>query len=82
MSGDPVIEPGQLLDLGRVRLPDVREATAFEADRRADVRPVPIEVWEAAAKSGETSFESVADWEHAIAGLGVDAPTTDVGAPT
>jgi thiosulfate/3-mercaptopyruvate sulfurtransferase len=82
MSGDPVIEPGQLLDLGRVRLPDVRKATAFEADRRADVTRVPIEVWEAAVKSGETSFENVADWEHAIASLGVDAPTMDVGAPT
>jgi hypothetical protein len=34
MSGDPVIESGQLLDLGGIRLPDVREVTAFEADRR------------------------------------------------
>jgi thiosulfate/3-mercaptopyruvate sulfurtransferase len=34
--------------------------------------PVPTEVWEAAAKSGEISFENVGYWETAIGALGVD----------
>ena len=58
-----------MLDLGRFRL---LEAPAIDAGRRADVTRVPIEVWEAAAKSGETSFENIDYWEHAIAALGVD----------
>lgn len=69
MTKDPVIEPDAMLTLGRFRL---LEATALDAGRRTDVTRVPIEVWEAAAKSGETSFENIGYWEHAIAALGVD----------
>ena len=69
MANDPIIETHTLLDLGPFRL---LEATAIEVGRRADVTRVPIEAWGAAAKSGETSFENVAYWEHAIAALGVD----------
>jgi thiosulfate/3-mercaptopyruvate sulfurtransferase len=69
MANDPVIEPDAMRDLGAFRLLD---ATAIEAERRADVTRVPIEVWEAAAKSGETSFENIGYWEHAIAALEVD----------
>ena len=69
MANDPVIEPDAMPRLGRFRL---LEATAIDAGRRADIARVPIEVWEAAAKSGETSFENIGYWERAIAALGVD----------
>ncbi|RWP02671.1 hypothetical protein [Mesorhizobium sp.] len=32
---------------------------------------MPVELWEAAAKAGETSFENVPYWERAIVDLGV-----------
>lgn len=72
MSHDPVIEPAALPSLGSFRLLDVREPAAFEAGHPATAVRVPIEVWEAAAKAGETSFENVGYWERAIADLGVD----------
>lgn len=72
MSHDPIIEPATLASLGAFRLLDVREPAAFEASHPANAVRVPIEVWEAAAKSGETSFENVGYWERAIAALGVD----------
>ena len=72
MPHDPVIEPTALPSLGSFRL-DVREPAAFEADHPAKAVRVPIEVWETAAKAGETSFENVAYWQHAIADLGVDS---------
>ena len=72
MANDPVIEPAALPGLGKVRLLDVRDAASFDAGHRKDATRVPIEVWEAAAKSGETSFENIGYWEDAIAALGVD----------
>ena len=69
MANDPVIAPGTLRDLGPFRL---LEAASLEGVGRADIARVPLEVWEAAAKSGETSFENVAYWERAIAALGID----------
>jgi thiosulfate/3-mercaptopyruvate sulfurtransferase len=72
MARDPVIEFAGLASLGPFRLLDVRDPVAFEAGHPAKAVRVPIEGWEAAAKVGETSFENVAYWEHAIAGLGVD----------
>ena len=73
MPHDPIIEPAALPSLGSFRLLDVREPAAFEAGHPAKAVRVPIEVWEAAAKAGETSFENVAYWQHAIADLGVDS---------
>lgn len=72
MARDPVIEPAALPGLGRCRLLDVRDVTSFEAGHRADATRVPIEVWESAAKSGETSFENIGYWEKAVAALEVD----------
>jgi len=72
MSHDPVIEPVALESLGAGLLLDVRDVAPFAADHSANARRVPIETWETAAKSGETSFENVALWERAIAELGVD----------
>ncbi|AUW46040.1 sulfurtransferase [Rhizobium leguminosarum] len=78
MSHDPVIEPIALPSLGGFRLLDVRELAAFEGDHPASAVRVPIEVWEAAAKTGETSFENVDYWERAIATLGVDGQMPNV----
>jgi len=72
MRSDPVVEPAALLALGKGRLLDVRDVTSFDAGHWADATRVPIEAWEAAAKSGETSFENIGYWENAIAALGVD----------
>lgn len=69
MANDPVIEPDALLGRGPFRL---LEAISSEGVARADIARVPLEVWEAAAKSGETSFENAAYWERAIAALGID----------
>jgi thiosulfate/3-mercaptopyruvate sulfurtransferase len=51
MANDPVIDSAALLDLGMVRLLDVREVVTFEAGHREGAIRVPIEIWEAAAKS-------------------------------
>ncbi|MDH2399895.1 rhodanese-like domain-containing protein [Bradyrhizobium sp. SSUT18] len=73
MPHDPIIEATELSSLEAFRLLDVREPTAFAASHPARAARVPIEVWEAAARSGETSFENVDYWERAIAALGVNA---------
>lgn len=78
MSHDPVIEPAALPSLVSFRLLDVRDPAAFDADHPARTVRVPIEMWEAAAKAGEISFENVAYWERAIAALGLDGRTTAV----
>jgi thiosulfate/3-mercaptopyruvate sulfurtransferase len=69
MANDPVIQPDALLGRGPFRL---LEAASSERVARADIARVPLEIWEAAAKSGETSFENVAYWERAVAALGID----------
>ncbi len=73
MSHDPVVEPAALRLLPAFCLLDVRDQPAFSAGHASNAVRVPIEVWEAAAKTGETSFENVAYWEHAIGELGVDS---------
>jgi thiosulfate/3-mercaptopyruvate sulfurtransferase len=72
MSFDPIIEPDALVSLDAFRLLDVREPAPFADDHPANAIRVPIEMWEGAAKTGETSFENTGLWEHAIAELGVD----------
>ena len=72
MPYDPIIELAALRSLGSFRLLDVREPATFEAGHPSKAVRVPIEVWEAAAKAGETSFENIAYWEREIADLGVD----------
>jgi len=74
MTIDPVIEPDALLG----RQFRLLEAAAPEGVGRADIARVPLEVWEAAAKSGETPFENVAYWERAIAALGIDGSISAV----
>ncbi|MBB3659984.1 thiosulfate/3-mercaptopyruvate sulfurtransferase [Rhizobium sp. BK650] len=72
MSNDPVIEPASLSALPAFRLLDVRDRAAFSSGHATNAVRVPIEVWEAAARFGETSFENIAYWERAIAELGID----------
>lgn len=72
MPHDPVIEPTVLPSLSAFHLLDVREPAAFGAGHPAKAVRVPIEEWEAAAKTGETTFQNVGYWERAIADLGVD----------
>ncbi|TIV22551.1 MAG: rhodanese family protein, partial [Mesorhizobium sp.] len=72
MSHDPVVEQSALSTLPAFRLLDVRDQAAFSLGNAPNAVRVPIEVWEAAAKAGETSFENVAYWERAIGELGVD----------
>ncbi len=71
MSKDPIVEPADLPSLPAFQLLDVREPASFDTDHPAHATRVPIEVWEAAAKTGETSFENVSYWEAAIVDLGV-----------
>lgn len=78
MTHDPVVEPAALPSLAAFRLLDVREPAAFEAGHPAGAVRVPIELWEAAAKAGETSLENVAYWEQAISALGIDGRTPTV----
>lgn len=70
MSRDPIIEAAALPLLSAFALLDVREPAVFEAAHPAKAVRVPIEVWEAAAKAGETSLDNVAYWERMVAALG------------
>lgn len=72
MSYDPVVEPSALDSLPVFHLLDVRDQAAFSSGHSPNAVRVPIEIWEAAAKTGETSFENVAYWERAIVELGID----------
>lgn len=72
MSHDPVVESSALPSMPVFRLLDVRDPAAFSSGYATNAVRVPIEVWEAAAKAGETSFENTAYWERAIGELGVD----------
>src|SRR4029450_8957058 len=78
MPYDPVTEPDDLSALPAFRLVDARAADVFAADRVAHAVRAPVEAWEAAAKAGDTSFDNVAFWEHAIAELGVDGEAPSV----
>jgi thiosulfate/3-mercaptopyruvate sulfurtransferase len=73
MPYDPVVEPTAVSSLHAFRLLDVRGQTAFTYGHARNAVRVPIEVWESAAKAGETSFTNIAYWERAIGELGVDS---------
>ena len=73
MPRDPIVDPQDLPSLGPFHLLDARDPAAFALSHPARAVRVPLETWEAAAKSGETSFENVAYWAQAIGALGVSA---------
>lgn len=72
MSHDPILEPNAVPGLGAFRLLDARERAPFEAGHPHNAIRVPIEDWEAAAKSHATGLENTAHWAQTIAALGVD----------
>ena len=72
MNHDPIVEPSSLRDLASFHVLDVRDPQSFDEGHVANAVRVPIEVWEAAAKAEETSFESVDYWQNAISALGLD----------
>ncbi|WP_028232580.1 sulfurtransferase [Paraburkholderia mimosarum] len=71
MRYDPIVEPSALQSLDSFRLLDVRDPATFDAEHALGAARVPIEIWETAAKAGETSFENLEYWERAISALGV-----------
>ncbi|WP_285540892.1 hypothetical protein [Brucella sp. NBRC 12950] len=59
MSNYLIIEPSALNSLPALRLLDMDNQPAFSSDHARNSVRVPIEVWEATAKAGETSFENI-----------------------
>lgn len=78
MSHDPVIEANEIKRFSSFHFLDVRDAQSYATEHAAYSIRVPVEVWEMAAKSGETSFENVPYWENALSDLGVDPETPAV----
>jgi len=78
VTRDPFIEPDALLALGAFHFFDVREIAPFAAEHPAGATRVPIEAWEAAARSDETGLENVGFWERTITDLGIDGQIPSV----
>jgi thiosulfate/3-mercaptopyruvate sulfurtransferase len=68
---DPVVEPSVLKELSGFHQLDVRDPDSYARGHLPHAARVPVEIWEAAAKAGETSFDNVSYWEQAISALGV-----------
>jgi thiosulfate/3-mercaptopyruvate sulfurtransferase len=71
MSYDPIIEASAINDRPKMHFLDARDAEAFGRDHAPRSVRVPIEDWEVAARSGETSFDNADYWQKAIAELGI-----------
>ncbi|NKE89301.1 sulfurtransferase [Rhizobium sp. BGM003] len=71
MSYDPIIEAFSIKDRPKMHILDVRVADAFGRDHAPRSVRVPIEDWEVAARSGETSFDNMDYWQKAITELGI-----------
>ncbi|MGR9145537.1 sulfurtransferase (plasmid) [Rhizobium leguminosarum] len=71
MSYDPIIEASSINDRPKMHFLDVRDAEAFSRGHAPRSVRVPIEDWEVAARTGETSFDNVDYWQKAIAELGI-----------
>ena len=86
MPNDPFVDAAALSALGPVRYLDARDQAAFDAGHAHGAVRVPLEAWDAAAKSAATGFATTAYWNEAFRTLGVgDAVTAvayDAGAMT
>ena len=86
MPNDPFVDAAALSSLGPVRYLDARDQAAFDAGHAPGAVRVPLEAWDAAAKSAATGFATTAYWNEAFRTLGVgDAVTAvayDAGAMT
>jgi len=72
MPLDPILNIDSLASIGALVLLDVRNVDAFTEHHASNAVRVPIEIWEAAAKTDETSLANTAYWEAAIGELGID----------
>jgi thiosulfate/3-mercaptopyruvate sulfurtransferase len=72
MPNDPFVDISALTTLGPVRYLDARDQAAFDAEHAPGAVRVPIEAWDAVAKSSDTGFEKTAYWDNALKALGVD----------
>jgi thiosulfate/3-mercaptopyruvate sulfurtransferase len=78
MPNDPFVDVGNLPSLGPLRYLDVRDQAAFDAGHAPGAVRVPLDEWDAAAKSADTGFAKTAYWKDAISALGVDLTVTAV----
>lgn len=72
MACDPVIEVTGLGRFPKYVLLDVRDPSAFADEHARNAVRVPVEIWEASAKSSGASFDNIPYWEDAISQLGID----------
>jgi thiosulfate/3-mercaptopyruvate sulfurtransferase len=78
MPNDPFADLATLRSLGPVRYLDARDQAAFDVQHVPGAVRVPVEEWDAAAKSGDIGFDKTSYWQDALAALGVDGSTTAV----
>lgn len=86
MPSDPFVDVAALSSLGPVRYLDVRDQAAFDAGHAPGAVRVPLEAWDAAAKSAATGFGKSPFWDDALGAIGVGPSVTavayDAGAMT
>ena len=70
MPNDPFVEVAALAALGPVRYLDARDQAAFDAGHAPGAVRVPLEAWDAAAKSADTGFDRTDYWDAALTALG------------
>ncbi|HTW73014.1 MAG TPA: rhodanese-like domain-containing protein [Acetobacteraceae bacterium] len=86
MPHDPIVDVAALSTLGPVRYLDARDPGAFDAGHAPGAVRVPLDAWDAAAKSAATGFKANAYWDDAFRALGIGDGVTavayDAGAMT
>ena len=78
MPNDPFVDVAALLSLGPIRYLDARDQEAFDAGHAPGAVRVPVEEWDAAAKTADIGFNKTAYWDEALASLGVDSSAVAV----
>jgi thiosulfate/3-mercaptopyruvate sulfurtransferase len=82
MPNDPFVEPAGLSALGPVRYLDVRDQAAFDVGHAPGAVRVPLESWDAAAKSADIGFGDTKFWDEALGALGIGPLVTTVAYDT
>jgi len=82
MPHDPIVDAAALSTLGPVRYLDARDQAAFDAGHAPGAVRVPLDAWDAAAKSAATGFKANAFWDDAFRALGVGDGVTAVAYDT
>jgi len=78
MPQDPFVDAAALSTLGPVRYLDARDQASFDASHAPGAVRVPLESWDAAAKSAGTGFTTNPFWDEAFRALGVGEGVTAV----